>query len=116
MKLARPLSTSVGAVVLTLVAAGTALAVNIGIMSHSNDPGAGALDTVATASATPPQPNTRYVTIYVNDPSNGLAVVDTADPAQITAEPAIAAATVAGSDADGHTGEHEYYEGADDDD
>ena len=112
MKLARPLSTAAGGVVLTLVAAGTALAVNIGIMSHSSDSGVGTLDTMATTAVTASQPNTKYVTIYVDDPSRGLTAINPSDLSQPVAQPVVAAGVSSGERAE----THERYEGADDDD
>jgi hypothetical protein len=110
MKLARPLTASLGAVALTLVAAGSALAVNIGILSQHGDPGVGNLDTVATVAADPASPTTQYVTIYVDDPSQVPTVLDPVAQPQATAAPASVASL---SDDDAY--EHEY-EGADFDD
>jgi len=108
MKLAKPLTTTFGAVALTLVAAASALAVNIGIMSQQGDPGVGTLETVSSAPVDPSQPSTRYVTIYVDDPSQAVTALDQPAAPQVTAEPAVNLVSTPSY-------EHEY-EGAENDD
>ncbi len=120
MKLMKPLGTTLGAAALTVVAAGSALAVNAGILRGQPDTTVGTLDPAATVVADSPlqPPNVRYVTIYVDDPSlAGLVPGSTLD-AQVAvpgAQPTATdhQATAAPSDDDAY--EHEY-EGADDDD
>jgi hypothetical protein len=114
MKLAKPLTTTLGAVALTLVAAGSALAVNIGILSQNGNSAVGALDTVATTTtvaADVSQPGTQYVTIYVDDPNQAVSAVDTTPQPQVVSAP-VSNVTYISSE---HEGGHEY-EGAEYDD
>jgi len=66
MKLAKPLSTTLGALALTVVAAGSALAVNIGIMSQIGDASAA---TIEALPATPvvSQVSPQYVYVDLSD-------------------------------------------------
>ena len=101
MKLAKTLTTALSAGALTLVAAGTALAVNIGILNHHADPGVGALDAVAAADASP-----QYVYVNLNDPAQVSSALNQATQQQATSTPASSLVS---------TGGHEY-EGAQYDD
>jgi uncharacterized membrane protein len=114
MKARRPLIATLSALGLTVVAAGSALAVNIGILSQQSDSAVGTLDTASSVAAEASQPTTRVVTVYVDDPSLGLT------PAQQAAQQAVPTTVNAdqafvGDGAYEHEQEYEY-EGADDDD
>jgi hypothetical protein len=108
MKLAKPVTTTLGAAALTLIAAGTAIGVNLGIMSQQADPGVGNLDTITSAAFDPSQPTTRYVTVYVDGPSQAVTALD--QSAQSTSSQVVAALPATPNY------EHEQYEGAENDD
>jgi len=115
----RTLGTTLGGVALTILAAGTALAVNVGILGRPVDTTIGSLETTPTIIAEAPvQPTPRYVVVYQDDPSLGNlvpaptfhpAVAATAPPGGAVAPPASTAST----HDDANEGNHE---GADDDD
>ena len=111
MKLAKPITTSLGAVALTLVAAGSALAVNIGILSQNGTTAVGALDTVTTTTAVAAsQPSPQFIYVNLNDPTQAVTAVD-----QTTAPQVAPAATNLVNTSLVNTGEQEY-EGAEYDD
>jgi hypothetical protein len=83
MKLAKPPTTTLGAVALTLVAAGSALAVNIGIVSQNGDSGVGTLDALSAMPAVS-QVSPQYVYVDLSDPSQ----LSTAAQPQATLAPA----------------------------
>lgn len=87
MKLARPLTTMLSAVALTVVAAGSALAVNIGILSQHGDSGAGTLDALAATPAVS-QVSPQYVYIDLSDIAQASNTVDQATQPQAVSSPA----------------------------
>ncbi|MGA9594544.1 MAG: hypothetical protein WBV06_00185 [Acidimicrobiia bacterium] len=112
MKLAKPITTSLGAVALTLIAAGSALAVNIGILSQNGTSAVGALDTVtSTTAVAASQPSPQFIYVNLNDPTQAVTAVDQTTAPQV----APAAATNLVNTSLVNTGEQEY-EGAEYDD
>ncbi len=121
MRIRQAFVSSAGAAALTVVAAASALVVNLGLLRQPPGDGVGTLapDQVETTTTFAPAPD-RYVTIYV--PDSTLP----ADPAPVTTVPT---ATVSDAvpvsyeddqyEQEGHEDdgwEHEQYEGAEDDD
>jgi hypothetical protein len=90
MKLAKPIATALGAVALTLVAAGSALAVNIGILSQSDTSAVAALDAVtnATTVATS-QPSPQFVYVDLTDLAPSTTVTTQPAEPQVTSAPAV---------------------------
>lgn len=119
MKLNKPLGTTLGAVGLTIISAGAALAVNVGILGHQTDSTVGTLETATTlVTDAPALPNVRYVTVYADGPSVVGGAEVSATGTQVTAAtvpaPSVGQATSAsGPSDDSYEGA---YEGADDDD
>ena len=119
VKLNKPLGTTLGAVGLTIISAGAALAVNVGILGHQTDSTVGTLETATTlVTDAPALPNVRYVTVYADGPSVGGGAEVPATGTQVTATavpaPSVGQATsTSGPDDDSYEGA---YEGADDDD
>lgn len=129
MKITKPLGTTLGAVVLTVVAGGSALAVNAGVLREPPAPAVGTLDPAATvATDLESQPNIRYVVIYDDDPmlarlAPGFAAdagaSRTRSPAIVQSSSATPTAANPGSDDGQFEDDHfedDHYEGADDDD
>lgn len=86
MKLAKPLTTTLGAVALTVVAAGSALAVNIGILSQSSNPGVGTLDALSAVPAVS-QVSPQYVYVDLSDLSPAPDTVTQTIEPQVTPSP-----------------------------
>ncbi len=115
---------TVGAIVLTVVAATTALAVNGGILRTTPDTGVGDLETVATVTVDSQDPNVRYITVFVDDPvPTALSVADPV-PVVSTDDSAVFEGEHEADHEEEHEADHEEehdeveheYEGGDDDD
>lgn len=121
MRIRQAFVSSAGAVALTVVAAASALVVNIGLLRQPSGDGVGTLTSEVVTTTTAAPTADRTITIYVPDST----VVPT-DPASATTVPATTVADAVpvsyeddqyeheGSESDGW--EHEQYEGAQDDD
>jgi hypothetical protein len=73
--------TTIGAVALTIGAAGAALAVNAGILRNAPDSGVGDLETEATLTVD--DPNVRYVTVFVDEPGVTATTVPSGEVATV---------------------------------